>query len=153
MNYIELTPNQLRKHRDVLIRFIKIHGDNRITHRAIQWLRTFDAEQLRLHEGTVVYVAMDGKLLCGLVVIANYGIDESFVVVHKDYRHQSIATDLIQKFFTTREKVYGRVALDNIPSIKMCFANGMVAFALTEGPTGKPTLWFGYGNWSKEDVE
>lgn len=153
MNYIELTPQQLSKHRQVLIRFINEHGENRITHRAIRWLKNFDPEQLRLNRGTVIYVALDGKKLCGIVVITNYGIDESFVVIHKDYRQQNIATDMIQKFFSTREKAYGRVALDNIPSMKMCFANGMVAFALTEGPTGKPTLWFGYGKWSKEDVK
>jgi hypothetical protein len=50
-------------------------------------------------------------------------------------------------------KVYTRVAYDNIPSLKLCFRCGLTAFAMTKGPTGKPTLWLGGGDYQKEEVE
>jgi hypothetical protein len=34
------------------------------------------------------------------------------------------------------------VALDNVPSLKMCFRAGLYAVELFTGPTGKPTLRF-----------
>lgn len=153
MHFLELSPNQLDKHRNRLIRFIKQHGDNRITHRAIRWLSEADADQLLFQEGTAIIVALENNRLRGTFIISNYGIDEAFVVVHRDHRSQNTGKNLIQQYLNTRNKLYGKVALDNIASMKMCLANGMVAFKMTDGPTGKPTLWFGSGNWKKEDIE
>lgn len=153
MDYLELIPNQLVKHRNRLIQFIKQHGDNRITHRAIRWLREADADLLLFKEGTAIITALENSRLRGVIIISDYGIDEAFVVVHRDHRSKSTGTNLIQQYLKKREKLYGKVALDNIPSMKMCFANSMVALKLTEGPTGKPTLWFGTGNWNKEDIQ
>jgi hypothetical protein len=43
--------------------------------------------------------------------------------------------------------------MDNIPSLKLCFSIGMVAFDLFTGVTGKPTLWLGIGKWDREEVK
>ncbi len=152
MDYLELNPDQLEKYRTRLVTFIHQHGDNRITHRAIRWLKELDADQILLDEGTAVIAALDHKSLRGLIMISDYGRKEAFVVVHREHRSLNTGTKLIQQYLKTRDKLYGRVAIDNIPSLKMCLANGMVGFKLTEGPTGKPTLWFGIGNWQKEDI-
>ncbi len=153
MDFLELSPIQFDRHRSRLVQFIQQHGDNRITHRAIRWLRELDADLLLLQAGTAIIVALSEKQLRGLIIIADYGREESLAVVHRDYRSMNIASALIQKYLDDKDKLYGRVALDNVPSIKMCLANGMVGFKLTEGPTGKPTMWFGMGNWKKEDIE
>lgn len=153
MEYLELSPIQLEKYRTRLVQFIQQHGDNRITYRAMRWLKALDADQLLLQEGTAIIAATSDKQLRGIIIIADYGREESFVVVHRDHRTMNIASSLIQKYLEGKDKLYGRVALDNIPSMKMCLSNGMVGFKLTEGPTGKPTMWFGMGNWRKEDIE
>lgn len=152
MEYTELSPIQLEKHRTRIVQFVKKHGDRRITHRAIRWMQELDPDQLLLQEGNAIIVALEEQRLRGIIMIADYGRDEAFVVVHRDCRANHIGQDLIATYLTTRQKLYGKVALDNVPSLKMCLANGMVGFKLTEGPTGKPTMWFGVGNWTKDDI-
>jgi GNAT superfamily N-acetyltransferase len=147
----QLTKNQVLKHRSRLITFLKQHGDKRITHNAIQWLKTADEAALNT-QGTAVLAVLDGNKLVGVLIISRYGLDESFMAVHKQYRNQNIAKNMIDEAISTLGKIYGRVALDNLSSLKACLASGMVAFHLFTGPTEKPTLWLGGGNWSKSDV-
>lgn len=153
MNYLELSPSQLERHRERIIQFLKKHGDNRITHRAIRWLRSFDVDHILLQEGTSAIAAIDQSVLQGFLMVSDYGRDESFIVVHQEQRTKNIGSALIQQYLAKNDKLYGRVALDNIPSLKLCLSNGMVGFKLTEGPTGKPTLWLGLGNWKKDDIQ
>lgn len=153
LEYLQLTPIQLEKHRQKLVSFIQQHGDNRITHRAVRWVKSLDPDATLLNPGTSAIAAMDDKRLRGFLIVSDYGRDESFVVVHRDYRSMNTGKNLIQQYLYHHDKLYGRVALDNIPSLKMCLANGMVGFKMTEGPTGKPTLWLGIGNWNKDDIE
>jgi hypothetical protein len=103
-------------------------------------------------EGTLVTLAVKEKKTIGILIISQYGIDESFMAVHKQFRNKHVAQQMVTQAYEKLGKMYGRVALDNMPSLKVCLANGMVAFHLFNGPTGKPTLWLGGGNWKKEDV-
>jgi len=151
MRFLYLTEEQLEKHRKAIVDFIRYHGEKRITHQAIKWVTEMSTEDLK-RPGTAVIVAVEGKVLCGMIAVSNYGIDESIVIVHRNYRQQNIGIQLINHLLAVIDKLYGRVSLDNIPSLKMCFAIGMVGFKLIEGPTGKPTMWMGIGNWNKEDI-
>lgn len=152
MEVKQITPESLPKVRQRLIRFIDLHGDKRITRQGIRWLENLQGGELN-SPGTVILVSVEEKKLTGLLAISDYGRKESLVAVHKLYRQQKTGVTLISELMKRVDKCYGRVALDNIPSLKMCFAMGMIGFKVISGPTGKPTLWLGLGNWKKEDVE
>ena len=151
MQWHNLTFNRFTKVKDKIIDFFKQHGDKRITRDGINWIKQATPESFET-PGTLVLCVVDQKVLVGVVIVANYGIEESFIAVHKRYRNQDIGNKMVEYVVSSLGKIYGRIAMDNIPSIKICLENGMVAFHLFEGPTGKPTLWLGGGNWNKADV-
>jgi len=151
MNICKVSPSLFRRTKKQLVRFTIQHGDARITHRAIRWLKKLQPSELK--DGTLILIAVIQKRLAGLVVFGNYGIDESFCVVHPQYRNQGIGEKLLKHSFRYLNRVYTRVATDNIPSLKVCFASGLVAFRLIKGPTGKPTFIFGGGDWKAEEIE
>jgi len=147
----EIDRDTLRNSRNTLLNFIRKYGERRITRSAIQWLKTVRGNGLS-EKGTLILAALDGRKLIGLVAVADYGRKESFIVVHPEYRRQGVALEMVNDVVRRLDRVYGRIAIDNIPSLAMCLQAGFVAFALEQGPTGKPTLWIGKGNWRKEEV-
>jgi hypothetical protein len=148
----QITPELLPKVRRRLTRFLSLHGDKRITKQGIRWLENLPPSSLEKPENCILVTVEDGKMT-GLLAIADYGREESYVAVHAQYRQKRTGVTLIEELMKRVDRAYGRVALDNIPSLKMCFAIGMIGFKVVTGPTGKPTLWLGIGNWKKEDVE
>lgn len=151
MQLLSLTEQQLNKQRRNLIRFFRFHGDHRITKDAYNWIQKANQEDLD-HPGTLILCALEDKKIVGVIIAANYGIDESLIAVHKKHRNKHTAQNMVQQTLTLLGKLYGRVALDNIPSLKVCLENQMVAFHLFDGPTGKKTFWLGGGAWKKDDV-
>ena len=143
--------DQLKKFRKTLIRFIQKHGERRITTSGIRWLRQVKGTDLSF-DGNLILAALDKRRLVGLVAVADYGRRESLIVVHPLYRRQGVGLQLVDEVVSELDRVYGRIAIDNIPSLSMCLQAGFVAFALEKGPTGKPTLWIGKGNWRKDEV-
>ncbi|MBO8171898.1 MAG: N-acetyltransferase [Bacillaceae bacterium] len=147
-----IKPEQLDRVRKNLIQFIYLHGDKRITKKAINWFRQVAPEELH-DQGNLILAAVHDHKIKGILAVADYGRKESFAVVHRDSRQSGIGIRMVDEALRQMNKLYGRVAVDNIPSMKMCLSLGMVGFKMTTGPTGKPTLWFGAGDWKREDVE
>jgi RimJ/RimL family protein N-acetyltransferase len=151
MRLVQLSAQQLNKYRKMIVTFIKNHGDRRITKDALRWVKQAGEEELE-KEGTLLLCATEQQRVIGVVIVANYGIEESFITVHQHYRNRHVGKLMVKAVIERLGKIYGRVAIDNIPSLKVCLDNGMVAFELFTGPTGKPTLWLGGGAWDKADV-
>lgn len=149
MRIISILPPKLKKVKPTLITFIRRHGDQRITHHAIRWFSKLRSENL--NEGTCVTVVLSKKKLAGIVVFGNYGLDEAFTAVHPDYRKKGVGEMLLKHSLEKLDRVYTRVATDNIPSLKLCFSCGLIAFHLIRGPTDKPTLVLGGGNWMETE--
>lgn len=147
-----LDANHLARNRRRLIRFIREHGDKRITARAIRWLSSLTSDALN-QGGTIVLIYVENKKLLGMLAAADYGRQESFLVIRTDARQRGLGKQLTEAAIMQLGKLYGRVALDNTPSLRTCLSVGMVGFACITGVTGKPTLWLGAGDWSKEDIE
>jgi len=152
MQWLNLSYKQFDKAREHFVRFFRRHGDKRITREGILWIRHTNQKDFE-KPGTLVHCVVDNKTIVGILIISNYGMEESLMAVHTKYRNKDIAQQMVKNSIELLGKVYGRVAIDNAPSLKVCFHNGLVAFDLFEGPTGKPTFWLGGGNWSKEDVK
>lgn len=151
MRIVILSGHQLNKNRKRIISFIQKNGDRRITNDAIRWVKQANVEDVA-QEGTLLICALEQHHLIGIAFVVNYGIDESFIIVHHKHRKHHVATTMVKEVTHRLGKIYGRIATDNIPSLKLCLNNGMVAFDIFTGPTGKPTLWLGGGAWKKEDV-
>lgn len=143
--------HKLEKVRPQLIRFLRLYGDKRLTHQALRWLHRLPAKPYE--QGTLLAVALDDNRLVGVIAVGQYGTEESIIAVKPQYRKQGLGKDLVHHIFQTVDRLYARVASDNLPSLKLCFSMGMVAFDLFTGITGKPTLWLGLGNWNKTDVQ
>lgn len=141
----------LERHRSTLLTFLRRYGNQRITHKALQWLKHLQLNKQQ--PGTFVAVCFSNKKLIGVMAIGNYGLDEAIIAVHPDYRRRGVGEALLNFSLKHTHKIYTRVACDNFPSLKLCFACGMQAFQVFIGPTGKPTLWLGGGNWNSQDIE
>lgn len=151
MKFYVVSPPLFHRIRSYLITFTTQYSEDRITHQAIRWLKRLKPNELR--DGTIIIIAVEGKKLLGLVAFGNYGIDESFCVVHPRYRNRGIGEQLLKQSLQHLNRIYTRVATDNIPSLKVCFSCGLVAFRLQEGPTGKPTFVFGGGDWKEKEIQ
>lgn len=143
----------LDRYRNRLLQFIRLYGENRVTHKALRWFRNLSTDRSG-DEGTLICAALDEKgRILGVVVVGHYGLEESFVVVKPSSRAQGVGQALVRQTVQRLGRLYGRVAVDNPASLKMCFNVGMIAFDLFTGVTGKPTLWFGAGNWDKKEAK
>lgn len=146
----EVSYRQLDKVRGQLIRFLKLYGDKRLTHKALRWMKNLPAEPYK--DGTLIAVVLDKRRLTGVIAIGRYGIEEAIIAVKPSCRQQGLGKDLVSYVLQKIDRMYARVATDNIPSLKLCFSLGMVAFDMFTGVTGKPTLWLGIGKWDKNEV-
>ncbi|PTM58049.1 GNAT family N-acetyltransferase [Desmospora activa] len=152
MRILTLTPQLLAQHRERLVHFSFRYGDKRITHKALRWLQRLPTDQ-SFPEGTWMAVALDEERLAGFILFGQFGLKEAIVIVHPDHRKKSVGEQLLTLALDRLDRVYTRVACDNIPSLKLCFSKGLIAFRLITGPTGKPTFILGGGNWSQEEYD
>lgn len=136
-----LPPGGLEKYRGTLLRFAEKFGDGRITRTAMHWLHNVSPAQLEQPEDVIV-VALEEGTIIGLGCAAGRGDHSSFIVVHPQYRGRQVGQKLLATIKEQTGKLTCTVAVDNIPSLTMCFRAGLHAVDLFEGPTGKPTLKF-----------
>lgn len=148
-----VTPAEWPRLRPLVLALVHRHGDRRITHRAIRWLRDLKPGELNQPGTLIVLARTDRGRIAGCLAAKDFGRSESLIVVHSACRRRGIAKALTAAVIRRLGKLYVRVAVDNVPSLKTCFSLGMVAFHLFTGPTGKPTLWLGCGDWRPEDVD
>jgi ribosomal protein S18 acetylase RimI-like enzyme len=141
MKYVTIPPERLLKTKPRLLRFVKHHGDKRITRRAIEWLAQLEQSELA-QAGNKLVAALDDRKLVGLFAVADYGEKESFIVVHQDYRHSGLGKQLTVLVSAALPRLCVRVACDNTASLRLLERCGFTPYKQTIGPTGKPTVWF-----------
>ena len=129
----EVPYSQLDRVRPQIIRFLRLYGDKRLTHEALRWMKRLPAEPYEA--GTVVAVALEGKHLVGVVAIGDYGKEVAIIAIKPNYRQHGLGKELVRYILQKFDRLYARVATDNIPSLKLCFSLGMVAFDLFTGVT------------------
>jgi len=134
--------------RTKFVQFIIYAGEQHITVDALKQLESLPVSGLQ-EDGTQLLIATERTpsakaRLIGLSFVENFGDTTCLVVVHPDYRGQSIGTQLLREQINRLGNLSCSVAMDNLSSLHMCFQAGLTAYTLIEGPTGKPTLAFEY---------
>ncbi|MBW4084170.1 GNAT family N-acetyltransferase [Paenibacillus sp. S150] len=126
-----------------LLEFLRKYGEQRITLRGCRVLSRLTPEQLS-QPGASLLVAtvrgQNGRQLAGVSFVSGFGKEACLVAVHPLYRNRHTGTALLTAQLERLGSLECAVASDNAASLKMCFNTGLVAVALTSGPTGKPTL-------------
>ncbi|GBF11752.1 GNAT family N-acetyltransferase [Tepidibacillus sp. HK-1] len=151
MRKVKINASVPERFKQPLIRFINKYGDGHITRKAIEWLKKTPFQKLNQSNGDLIHVILEGKKIIGVLAIARFGLDQAIIVVHPEVRKQGVAYQLVTEALEDIDRYYVKVANDNVPSLKLCFAAGMKAFDLTKGPTGKPTFVLGIGNWDASE--
>ncbi len=142
LNYRLLEPDQWESGRFQLLRFVRRHGERRITALAWQKLLLVSEAELAL-PGTAIAVAYtQGGCPAGVAFADQYGESVCLVTVHPALRGRGVGRKLLGVLTEPWGRLTCNVAIDNAPSVAMCFAAGFVAVGLETGPTGKPTLRF-----------
>lgn len=141
-----LTPEQWISERKRLLGFAVRFGEKRLTVAAIHALRLLDPPLLAADSlgqyGAVIAVAQLGSRIVGLGFAADGGEQGCFVVTHPDTRGLGIGAAVVQAMINRLGRLSCHVAIDNVPSMAICFRLGMNAVSMHTGPTGKPTLRF-----------
>jgi GNAT superfamily N-acetyltransferase len=151
MKITTFTLPNLLPYRQKIILFLRKNGEGRITHRALRWLTRISTSDHT--PGSIALIALEEKQLAGVMIFSHYGIEEAITAVHPRYRKQGVGEALLMEAKKRLGKVYTKVACDNTASLKLCFRCGFTAFQLFHGPTGKPTLWLGGGDYDPKDIK
>ncbi|MGG4141644.1 GNAT family N-acetyltransferase [Paenibacillus algorifonticola] len=142
-----LTPKQWNSNRNRLADFAVQYGDKRLTVASIQAFRSLNSAQLgpsveAAYSEAAVSIARQGSRLLGVGFATNGGKQECFFVVHPEARELGVGTAVARSLINKLGQLTCHVAVDNIPSMALCFRLGMSAVSMFTGPTGKPTLRF-----------
>lgn len=120
-------PNSINRILKKAIRLIVRHRDGHITREGFEKFCALTPTALE-QPGTAVIVALQGGRIAGVLACGDQGRDFSIVVVHKAFRGQGLAKAMLKKAIEVCGGFYCEVASDNYPSLKTCFANGLVAY-------------------------
>jgi len=146
----EVQKETFERVKNAILKLLKIHGNNRITHKALNWFSKL--QQQDINDKILLVIAIKNNNLIGVCLFYEYGIKEAFITVHSNFRNKNIGKKLLEYCISRLPKIYTRIATDNIASLKLAFSCNLVAFDIFKGPTGKPTLILGAKDWSKDDV-
>ena len=113
MHIREVPYSQLNKVRRRLLHFLRLYGDKRLAHKALRWLSTLPPIQ-PVEEGTVIAVALDGRRLVGVIAMDSTGKEKSIIAVKPDYRQSGVGRQLVHYALEHLDRLYARVAMDNI---------------------------------------
>ncbi|MFD0672954.1 GNAT family N-acetyltransferase [Cohnella sp. GCM10027633] len=142
LTYRLLDPAEWEKQRFQLLRFVRRHGERRISGRAWQRLLLAGESELSRPGAAIAVAYTQGGCPAGVAYADQYGDDVCLVAVHPALRGRGVGRTLLRSLAEPWERLACSVAIDNAASVAMCFAAGLVAVGLETGPTGKPTLRF-----------
>ncbi|MBT9281768.1 MAG: GNAT family N-acetyltransferase [Hydrogenibacillus schlegelii] len=155
-----LAPPDVLRRRRALLRFIRRHGERRITAAALRRIaRT--APEAWLAPGTAVYVALEpragegsGGRLIGVLAALDYGLAASLLVVHRSRRNRGLGRALLAAALRDLGKLYGRIRADNGPSLAAARAAGLTPLLVSPPAADDlpPTVIVGGGRVDPEEA-
>lgn len=151
MKLFTVFPHLLPSIKATLLRFVRREGERRITVQSRDWLGELSPESLKSRD-TRLLLAVEGKRLVGLFAVSDCGLGHAFLVVDRRFRGRGVGKALAARMCRLLPKLYVRVAIDNEPSLTLFRNLGFQPVKASIGPTGKPTLWFAFGQWTPEDL-
>ncbi len=154
MKIIKIAENTPEAFRKSLILFIIKYGDGHITKKAINWLKRTPFNAINPLNGDLIHVVLnERKKIIAILAISHFGLNQAIIAVHPQARKKGVANKLVLSALEDINRLYVKVANDNVASLKLCFSLRMRAFDLIKGPTGKSTLVLGLGEWDEKEWE
>lgn len=122
-----------------LLHLVSNHRSGRITPEALKWLDGLNEHDLN-YQGNLVVLILYGRRLVGALACSDYGREQSLIVVHRDHRGNGLGRHLVRGALKHLKEFHARVASDNLPSLKLFFGAGLVAYDVFVRPNGKIIL-------------
>ncbi len=138
VKYKQVTAANWSAATNTILDLVRKHHDKHITRKAYNHLRLLKPTSLN-KDGVALWTAWNGRQLVGMILCEGYGVRTSMMVVHREFRSQGIAKELLRQATFSMGRFYGEVAADNTASLKACFGMGLVAYDVFLRK-GKPTL-------------
>lgn len=138
ITYKQVTADTWSSAKASILDLVRKHHDKHITRKAYNHVKQLKSVSLN-SPGVAIWTAWSGSQLVGALISERYGVRTSMMVVHRDFRSQGIAKELLKQATCSMGRFYGEVAADNLASLKACFGMGLVAYDVFLR-RGKPTL-------------
>ncbi len=125
--------------RPALLSLARDHHSGRITPEALKWLQGLRGVDLN-HQGNLVVLLLSGRRLAGTLACSDHGRDQSLIVIHRGFRGKGLSRHLISAAMKCLNEFHARIASDNLPSLKLFFSAGLVAYDVFVRANGKIIL-------------
>jgi len=122
-----VSPMRWVKFRARVIKFVAKYKDKHITPESREKLRNLDKRALE-EPGTLILLATDQKRFLGILVCQSFGEVFSIVVVRSGVRSKGVGKQLLRTALEMLGKLHVEIASDNVPSIKLAFACGLLGY-------------------------
>lgn len=139
MEITRVTPELWRRARRRILRFVAYYRDRHIT---VETSAKFNAltSHLLNEDGTLVLVATHEDELIGVLACKNYGKEFSLAVVRRGDRSKGVGKAMLRKALEDLNEFQVEIAADNVPSLSIAFACGLLAYGVFVRDTGKIVL-------------
>lgn len=139
MQLIKLTREQWPRWKKWVRRFVRTYKDKHITPETSGKLKSLTRDDID-KPGTIALVAVENKRIMGVLMSEAYGRDFSLVVVRRGERSRGLGKQLLNRTIEELGTFHAEIASDNVPSLKIAYACGMLAYSVFVRDNGKVVL-------------
>lgn len=139
MSILRINKEQWPRWKKRILNFVGRYKDKHITKEASSKLRALKKVDLG-DPGTLVLVAAQNKRLVGVLVGVEHGKGCSLAVVKRSTRGRGLGKELLRRAIAELGSFHAEIASDNVPSLKIAFACGLLGYDVFVRDTGKTVL-------------
>lgn len=139
MRVTRVSPTRWDRIKTRVIEFVATHKDRHITKEASDKLKNFNGIDLE-QAGTLVLLVSAEKRLLGVLACQTYGEGFSIAVVRRGERSRGVGKLLLRNALNILGKMHVEIASDNVPSIKLAFACGLLGYGAFVRDNGQVVL-------------
>lgn len=139
MQLIRLTREQWPRWKRWVRRFVRTYKDKHITPETSANLKALTRDDID-KPGTIALVAVENKRIMGVLIGGGYGHDFSLAVVRRGERSRGLGKQLLRRAIEELGSFHVEIASDNVPSLKIAFSCGLLAYGVFVRDNGKVVL-------------
>lgn len=149
MKIITVTANNLEKYRSSLLCFVKRYQKEEKN--SFRWLFQIRRHHLN-NQGTNIKLCIwDGKIIA-IFAVKDYGTKDSLFILAPNYYYPNVGCKILEEMKTDLSVCYMKINYTETELIKMALNAGFASLAYSVEQDGTLYLWFGGGQWDKNDL-